>query len=280
MSTLLIDDQGNIVRPTAALAKRLGTWMQGENLADFLVRNLGYVALTVRSGAATFQFRPAKVSPIALIAGIQQFYDLGAPCIWIAWHDEIWHRQNFLSCNLAIQRIADLAAVEHARTRAADFISRPRKRQHLTDANPQKLILDAWSAGVVSVERLLQLQLPGPNRYIVVSAEAQGAQSYIISSGGSFGLLRRWVSSEERIDIANMPDLEYGRWAAQAYREAWRSQLPRLEILDCNVRWPLHGHVREAYCRLILPCATASGSQVLLGVMQTDANIDLRAQVH
>ena len=73
-----------------------------------------------------------------------------------------------------------------------------------------------------------------------------------------------------------MPDWNYGRWVADAYREARETSQPLLEEVKAVVNWPEVGTFSHAYWRLIVPLEQRGRPTRLLGV--TVDNADLGSQ--
>ena len=63
----------------------------------------------------------------------------------------------------------------------------------------------------------------------------------------------------------DMPDYEYARWAAQAYREAFRTGQPIFEDITAVVRLLRTGRLLLTYRRVILPVGGGEHPTVLLG---------------
>ena len=63
----------------------------------------------------------------------------------------------------------------------------------------------------------------------------------------------------------DMPDFEYARWAAQAYREAYRTGEPIFEEVSAAVRLLRRGRLRLTYRRVILPVGSGEHPTRLLG---------------
>jgi hypothetical protein len=63
----------------------------------------------------------------------------------------------------------------------------------------------------------------------------------------------------------DMPDFEYACWAAQAYREAFRTAQPVFEDVAATVRLRHAGLLRLQYRRVILPIGSGEQPTLLLG---------------
>lgn len=281
MPTHLIDEHGERLFPSESLSRKYGTWLGPEELTDYLVRNLGHVAVRVMRGGAEFWFRPDIVKPKALSRGIHLLYDAGASRNRVVWHARDWQSETFPARTRAIQHIADLVGAEQLKKRRDDFLSRDRKREHLAATSPLRQLIEAWSAGMTSVEELRAHHRDAATRFVIVSAPGPRAEPVIVSAGGEAKVMGNgWFDRMSNLRIADWPDVDYGRWVAKTYREVGLAARPHLDDVDCTIQWPCSIAQRYTYNRLILPCRTSSGASVLLGAMVSDTDIDLRAQVH
>ncbi len=284
----LIDELGRTLKPSSSFQASFGTCMPAEEFSDFLIRNQGCIALRVGTFEVELRIRPDKVKPLAVSTGLQHLLGVEArrhveaSKIKVTWFSGSWHSEIFARSRQAIQHICTLVAQARLKARVEDFLLRPRQRRHLAVDNPLRTLLDAWVSGTHDVERLVAIVDQSLNgRYIVAAPGQPNGNLCIMVGGRDFNLLGQdWLSRAPSLCIEDWPDVTYGRWVAQSYREAWRGHEPRLDDLDCFIDWPGIGRRRHGYGRLILPCVSASGSRVLLGAMRYDPNIDLRAQIH
>jgi len=94
MGLMIFDDKGvawNANSPR--LADALHSSIRGEALADYVVRNLGFVAAETTNASARIRIRPAIVSQGALIALCHWLHDCTYDRILISSFEENWsHR--------------------------------------------------------------------------------------------------------------------------------------------------------------------------------------------
>ena len=264
---------------------RFGARMAAEEFSDLLIHNQGCIALRVDTFEVELRIRPDKVKALALSTGLQHLLDVEArrhvEASQIKGDMVFWLllTEIFARSRQAIQHICTLVEEARMKARVGDFLLRPRQRRHLAVDNPLKTLLDVWVSGTRDVEQLVAIADRSLNgRYIVAAPGQPNGDLCIMVGGRDFNLLGQdWLSRVPPLCIEDWPDVAYGRWVAQSYREAWRGHEPRLDDLDCFIDWPRIGRRRHGYGRLILPCLSASGSRALLGAMRYDSNIDLRA---
>jgi hypothetical protein len=278
----LIDDLGRVLRPTPRLQATFGTRLSPVEFTDFLTRNLGWISLAINKTECDLWLRPSKVNEMALLAAVDELRDAAVGRYCVNWFGDEWSSEEFATANAAVSRIMSLVGGAHAHSRGEDFLRRPRRREHLLPDDPLKLLLDAWSSGVRGAEQLATLAdelVDG--RYILAGVDGPDSELCILAGGRDFNIIGRgWLSRVPRLRIADWPDVAYGRWVEQSYRDAWQGVEPMLDDLDCIIQWPKLGKRRHGYRRLILPCRASSGSRLMLGAMRIDPHVDLRAQVH
>lgn len=86
----------------STLAHRLGTHLQGNSLVDYVVRNMGYVAVEPRGRAMCVRVRPALAASPALAAAIARLQEHKPERvlmrIWHSgWQDQLLPTSLFLS---------------------------------------------------------------------------------------------------------------------------------------------------------------------------------------
>jgi hypothetical protein len=278
----LIDDRGRVFRPSHRLQATFGTRLPPAVFADFLAKNLGWISFGINKVECELRLRPAKVNEVALLAAANKLRYAPTRRYRLTWFSDGWSSEEFATASAAVSRVMLLVGDAHADTRAEDFLSRPRKREHLLPNDPLKLLLDAWSSGARGAEQLTALAdelVDG--RYILAGPDGSSSELCILAGGRDFNIIgRRWLSRIPRLRIADWPDVAYGRWVDKCYRVVWKGAEPTLDDLDCIIQWPKLGRRRHSYRRLILPCRSSLGSRLMLGAMRIDPHVDLRAQIH
>ena len=283
MRSLVINDKGEIESASSwALRKALDASIGGLEFRDFVVRNLGYIAITEMSGSIRLQLRPKVVSAVAFGAAMYWLADCNAARIVIARHDDAaWHDEIFGDRDSAIARLIDLVASGQSQ-RKKDFLRRKRDLRKLPDNCPLKALLTRWSevTGQYSKERMSRILREAlSDKYFLVEGHPMAPQLVIREIGKGYPSLDpRWLSRAVGARVEDQPDYEYGRWVADAYRDALELNTPVLEDLDVLMDTPRLGRQRLTYRRIILPFELASGSTALLGSSVIDSGVDLRIE--
>jgi hypothetical protein len=280
MQTYLFDDKGELWDgKSRRLADALYASLSSDDLLKYVIRNLGFIAVTENSGSLRLQLRPAIVSQTALGGLLYWMHDRAIERVLISALDEEWSHELVASRDEAVRRL--LARVRFSPAdRDGDFLSRPRPLHQLQRSSPLRAALDAWSAtqGRYDPEVIRpSLQKALDDRFVLIDAPS-GSRNLLINDVGS-GLTRLaeyWLSRARGLRVEDQPDYAYGKWVAQLYQQALSCGEPLLEDVDAVVMWP--GQPRQSYCyrRLILPFKRRDGSSVLLGTTLRDPGIDLR----
>jgi hypothetical protein len=94
--------------------------------------------------------------------------------------------------------------------------------------------------------------------------------------GGLFNHYEAWRANGVGVPLDELPDHNYGLWAAEAYRQAMAEGSPHIHDVDAIVKWPHVGRTRMRYRRVIVPIAAETEGDVMLGGSIIDNRIDLR----
>lgn len=160
------------------------------------------------------------------------------------------------------------------------FARREASRTEIAPTSPVAGLASIWHevGGRFDRERLWRC-LTGEfgQRFVVVSTEP-GAMR-VKSLGGGFSELAQywWPVSGEDVRLTDQPDVHYGRWIEDVYREADRKDQPLIEAVDCEIDWPREGLRRHRYWRFIAPFQCENGRRIVLGATLVDNNIGLRS---
>lgn len=269
MTTTIIDAEGQVWDGSSSLLRsKLRCPLAGPELADFAVKNMGFVVLR-RYGPRSVEIRhrPSRVEPIALLKAVQ----------WLTDHD--WDRivltswlaewRTSLTGDLAdaIQHLMGVVAAAQG-TRQRDFqVQRHASDAIATDAGFAR-IQDAWRAahGVKDQGLIETVAEASCGRYLEVVPQDAASRLVIGAVGNGYSLYGRgWKSVAVGGRFEDMPDYEYAQWAAQGYRDAFRGGQPIFEDITAAIRIPRCGRLRLTYRRVILPIGGGKHPTLLLG---------------
>jgi hypothetical protein len=282
MRSILFDDRGDVWDAgSRRLAEDLQASIHGEELVDFAIRNLGFVAAKELRGSLRVSLRPAVVSPIAFTALLYWLHDRSADRVLVSFFDRIWSHEMLRSRADAVKWL--LARVDFSvGGRDSDFLHQELPLESLSGASPLKRLLTLWSEahGVFDHERLAPI-LQGTLKERFVLVESTPARTALVLKRVGGGLSKpadHWLARSVGHRVEDQPDYDYGKWIANYYRKVIASGAPSLSDVDAVIKWPEHSRQSFRYRRLVLPFKGEGNSTMLLGASLVDPSINLRVK--
>jgi hypothetical protein len=284
MALVLIDGQGKLWDVCSGrLQAELDTRLSGRDLAEYSVKNLGFVAAKRTNSGLQVWIRPTHVAPVALAAVLswlaeQKSARFGVSC----YGDHQWSHEIHPSRERAIHAI--VALLNSADARRQDAVrSRRQEPGSLPGSSPLRASFEHWLASLGQLHRGRLDSVTGnvvDHRYIVLYAPSSSSRMIIKEVGeGMPACAKHWLSRAIGMRMEDQPDTAYGRLCAEAYRQAKNGGQPILDDIDAFVEWPGFGRQRRRYRRLILPFQGTGGDVYLLGTSLEDPGIDLRGKL-
>jgi hypothetical protein len=279
MRTFLFDDKGDTWEANSSrLAEELHASLRGEELVKYVVRNLGFVAVSENGSSVRLRLRPAVVSQMALSALLYWMHDRTIDRALVSLLDGEWTHELVGSPEEAARLLLARSRYVPA-DREGDFLHKPRPLHDLPRTSPLRAVLDAWSEceGVYDRDRLhplLQQVLNG--RFVLFEAQSGSPSVYVKDVGQGLGQSGGyWLSRTKGLRVEDQPDHAYGKWVAEAYREVLKTGEPALDDVDAVITWPRQPRISYRYRRLVLPFAEAESTLVLSATV-IDPDISLR----
>lgn len=282
MRSILFDDRGEIWDAgSRRLADDLNASIHGEELVDYAIRNLGFVAAKEMGGSLRLSLRPAAVSPISLSALLYWLHDREADRVLMSFFDRVWSHELVRSRAEAIQRL--LARVEcGAGGRDGDFLYEELPIDSLEETSPLRNVLSMWSEanGAFDRKRMAPFLERGLNgRFVLVEASPTSPALVLKDVGGGLSKpAEYWLARSIGHRVEDQPDYDYGKWIAKFYRKVIASGVPSLSDVDAVIKWPKQSRQSFRYRRLVLPFKGERNSTLLLGASLVDTSINLRAK--
>jgi hypothetical protein len=279
----LFDDRGQTWEGgSLRLADALESSIVGDELTNYAVRNLGYVAISETETMARIRLRPSIVSPVALSALLYWLHDRRKDRYVLSFLDVEWSHEVLGGRDDVMRRLMQRIEARN-NEREGDFLQMPRALHTLPVSSPLRAVLNIWSEmdGLYDRERLhplLERALGG--RFVLVEG-LSGTSNLVIKDIGS-GLRKpaqHWLARSIGLRVEDQPDYAYGRWVARSYRDVLSSGEPDLGDVDAVISWPQASRQSFRYRRLLLPFRTPDNSPILLGATLTDPSINLRVKV-
>ena len=273
MSLLLIDDRGELWdQNSPALRSRLRASVAGEELRQFAVLNLGFIGLAISRSGIRVQLRPSLATQAALGSLYLCLHRHAPERIVLSWYDGRWRHEIVGWHHDGWRRITFL--LQGPAHRAHGFSRARIAPDQLANANPLRQVFEdarRLSSFVGNPAQVLPASLS--ERYILL-LEDENRELRVCDFGNA--LMSRspeWQSQAHGRRIDDLPDWNYGRWIADAYREAAHRGQPLLEEVAAMIDWPQLGTLSHAYWRLIVPGVAAGGRRRLLGITLDNASV-------
>jgi hypothetical protein len=275
-----IADHDGLVRAinSPRIRADLGSSLPVEDLADFAVRNLGYIGLRASPRSVRIWMRPKSVKPKSLLGAMQWLEGQAGKRVVLSCYEERWNDRVFGDSISAIQGIVN--EVLPANPRSRDFVRKDRVNPEYCPEGLQ-VLLALWRASPQRYDEATLFPILKQwlhDRYIVVRVNE--GRHLVHDAGSGMPMLSpawRRVSVGQRFE--DLHDYEFGRWSVQAYQRAAEQAAPVLEDLDVIINLPGRPRTRVTYTRVILPFETDKGSRLLLGASLIDPNVNLRRAV-
>jgi hypothetical protein len=266
VSQIVFDEQGRSVDANSAWQRRT-PHLQLEVFVRFAQRNMGWVTVELRTSGVRVTFWPTRVHSAAIAEAMNWLFDHRPERVLVCTeypHRPQQHRIH-KSAQSAIQDIVDqLFAVQTP----ADLTRTAVQIDHGVSAQPFRTLLELRAESeVFSEERYATVFLGAfRDRYLILSPDPFN-DLLVFKMGLGYSVLdKRWVAQASGRRFSDQPDVGYGRWAADAYREVGDRGAPVLEDVDIVLRQRGTPVSRARYQRLILPLkCKVSGKTLLLG---------------
>jgi len=281
MQNLLFDDRGEVWdAKSTRLAETLHASLSVEELAKYVVRNMGYIAATETGGSVQIRLRPSVVSPTAMSAVLYWLYDQTIERVLISFLDDDWTHALVRTVDEAVKALLERVKF-NAADREGDFLLQPMPLHDLPDTSPLHAVLAAWSesGGRFNRERLYPLLDRALNgRFVLFENTANSPHVRVKDVGKGLGQSAAfWLSRTKGLRVEDQPDYAYGKWVAEAYRQVLSTREPSLEDVDAVITWPQQPRISYRYRRLLVPLKERnSSSTLILSATVIDPSVNLR----
>lgn len=265
-SGLIFDDRGN-VWPTGNedLRRHLASDLPTAALSERLIAKSGYIRLCRLSYGIRMELQADRVSDAAYASVMHWLADHPQARVILASEpggtvEELTGRPAEVESRLA-------ACIQATRARAEPRLHRLRLEPSALDKNsPLRIFRQLWQHGVEpadagfssACDRLFH------GRYVLTERTSSGDLVIREHGSGYVAYSNAYLSRCVGLRIEDDPDMEYGLWNRDAYREAMRDWCPLIEDLDVRVRGAgeVRRHIR--YQRIIAPLSGRHGRAFLL----------------
>jgi hypothetical protein len=261
----VIDHRG-VVRNPSELPRLLGSDLGTSKLANYALKNFGYIIVGTRPRRTYVKLRPRFVpnsTRSALCYWLIEHSDRPCSVNWLA--DEDW-RDEVVFGFYPTMRLID-ALCEASVPARWDTPNRLKRRRLETPEWASHVDLEELGGLVcratedASVRRELSVQFGG--RWTLTELDTSNGQVIIRGMGEGYPLYDcAWTCEPLGRSFDEFPDPDYGRFVTDSHREALKSGRPIYDEINALINWPRFGPLRTRYERMIVPFF--SGSRLLL----------------
>ena len=268
MGSLLFDGSGQRWdSESPALRERIGGHLAGPDFIEFVLKNLGFVELrALRSDGVEVRLRPTRASPGSLAEIAAVISDGSYRRFVLTTYHGQWKPMVLRSDGHLLDAAA--RAITIAQDRMAKHRIRRRLRlDELAPGHALRRLVERWHEigrhwSREQLDRVIRSALG--DRYVLAAPTADRATMSIDDVGMGYALFRgSWLAGCRGLTFNDMPDYGYGRWVADAHRDADADDDMLLEEVDVVIRWPRQEPRRHIYQRVILPCGTGNDRRLL-----------------
>ncbi|MFN4090114.1 MAG: hypothetical protein ACK4QW_13890 [Alphaproteobacteria bacterium] len=260
---LCVSPAGDLMIPgSAAFNERIGYQNPDFDIADYAVRNMGFIAISRPAGDHyKLRFRPDMVSGPAIDATIRFVGARDAQRIELEVFTDDWRSEHHPNDHTVAQRIVDLCTAPRSRSddHGQRFRVQPQPLGRATGdyGNPMKPLFQKWRVAGGGFD---DTTLPFVMRY-GLSLRLTIVAAKTVDDPLCF----QFVSDEVKLfdaptkntlvgrPITDQPDKEFAAWIKPQYESLVQSNQPRLDVIRATVAKPGGGQRRIAYERLLLP---------------------------
>jgi hypothetical protein len=264
--TILITPEGQWVLPdTPEFFAALGDPNPDYDAIGFAVKNLGFIKFQViEQSIIEIELHPRNVELAALLAVQQQLLRAEVNLFRIRYLDNVWKSEITSSVEKAITRLSELSTPAHAPPPQGKYLVEPQDISALmdNDENPLRRLVQKWRTSFGHFDPnlipfMIQHQLLSRLVIVGIKPRVNDPIFRFIGDGHSTWLDPKHQVSAIGEKIVNLPDKDYGGWAAEFYKNVTRTGQPRYDYVTATIQGGTDPYITR-YERLLLPWKTRS----------------------
>jgi hypothetical protein len=264
--TILITPEGQWVLPdTPEFFAALGDPNPDYDAIGFAVKNLGFIKFQViEQSIIEIELHPQNVELAALLAVQQQLLRSEVKLFRIRYLDTVWKSEITSSAEKAITRLSELSTPAHAPPPQGKYLVEPQDLSALMDddENPLRRLVQKWRTSFGHFDPnlipfMIQYQLLSRLVIVGIKPRINDPIFRFIGDGHSTWLDPKHQTSAIGEKIVNLPDKDYGSWAAEFYKNVTRTGQPRYDYVTATIQGGTKPYITR-YERLLLPWKTRS----------------------
>jgi hypothetical protein len=274
--TMLVTAEGQWALPESEeFFTALGDLGPDYDAVGFAVRNLGFIKFQVLDRLVTeIELHPRNVDLRALLALERLLEESPTNLFRIRYLDSEWHSEISSSVEHTLARLRELCAPAFSPAPSERFNAHPQSPSVLSDRSPELgQMAMKWRVAFGNFDDSV-LQLASRNDLLSMMAIVgfEGIEGNPVWRFLGDG--HRWAARQYQVNglgekVENIPDHEYGHWAAEFHRAVASSGQPRYDRITAATEYHPEGEPDRQtrrvinYERLLLPWRTPSGEVLI-----------------
>jgi hypothetical protein len=267
LAMLVTPDGRWVLEDSAEFLAELGDPDPDYDAALFAVKNLGFIRFQFFDNSLIeIELHPHNVKLPALLAVQQQVLSSRVKLFRIKHFEKSWKSEIMFSYELAVSRLSELCTPAYAPPFSDKFVAEPKDYNTLfaTPENPLSLMAQKWRMSFGSfdptvISFAIKHQLL--SRMMILGVKSRKTDPVFRFIGDGF----KWLETEYQFNgigerMENLPDKEYGMWAAEFYKSVASAGQPRYDVVRAAIQARPTGQPLfiTRYERLLLPWRTRS----------------------
>ena len=277
---VLIDKKGNICPVHSDLVRQSdGKPLPKAWLPDDLVRNHGYVRVSVRDASLSIRAVPQRMQYATYASLVDQLKPLMLSRISLSLHANAhWQHRLMASKDEALNLLHD-QMYRGRKSNDQRYFTRPQNLDRLALGCPLAKLFFTWKAASGHLdldEQFLSETLQ--SKYTVLEQDSISGGLRFSEIGAGLVMYRPgWGDSLIGAPADLQPDVQYGRAVAAEWKSVLTSNEPALTDVDALIHEPTEPTVKRwRYTRLALPLRERGTAKKLLTVTLPNVAVNLR----
>jgi hypothetical protein len=274
--TMLVTGDGKWVLPNSdEFLAALGDPDPDYDATGFAIRNLGFVKFQVLDRLVTeIELHPRNVERRALLALEHLLGEVGTKLFRIKYLEDEWRSEISASVEHTMTRLRELCAPAFDPPPSERFAVEPRNPDMLLNRAHRSeglgLMAMKWRVAFGNFDSSV-IGLASRNNLLPLTAVMGFERNdYAAPVWRFLGEGHRWAGRQYQVNgigdkVENMPDKEYGSWAAGFHQAVATSRQPRYDLVTAAPQMMDNDERRQTirYERLLLPWRASSGEMLI-----------------
>lgn len=257
MTSWLIDAQGE-AWPVASgrLQAALFASQPADVFRTYAVASLGFAEVTLKPNAAKICWRPTATTAETYAGLLMLLAELNEQRVVITTMTPEPQHQVCPTIAAAIAHVTRVFQTSHC-IDEGHFIARRRRPESLRNRNcVSQLLAAAMERDLTfsAVDLWTILDRYSAKRFVLLEPQGASGPLKVLAWGKGYAWFdTQWADGVSGSDFEDQPDRSYARWAAEAYRQAHRSNEVIVEDVSASTWWPGRGRMSINYTRAVVP---------------------------